>query len=77
MPAGGGPWKEYQSKDLKGPTYKINVIEYDMEPFFQQCVERYKELAKVSKLSTVDTPFIDEAKADTEWHAAQKLDSTS
>ena len=45
-----------------------------MEPFFKQCVERYQELAKVTKLPFVDTPFIDEAKADTEWHAAQNLD---
>ena len=74
LPEGGDPWQEYQSKDLKGPTYKINITEYDMEPFFKQCVERYQELAKVTKLPFVHTPFIDEAKADTEWHAAQNLD---
>ena len=71
LPAGGDPWQEYQSKDLKGPTYKLKGIEYDMEPFFAQCVSRYQELAKLGKLPHAGTPFIDEAKADTEWFAAQ------
>ena len=26
LPEGGDPWQEYQAKDLKGPTYKINII---------------------------------------------------
>ena len=41
----------------------VQAIEYDMQGFLQQCIDRYVELAGPSGLNFryVDTPFVDEA----------------
>ena len=47
----------------KDGSIKVRVLEYDMEQFVKQCVERYQELAgpKDANLQRGATPFIDEA----------------
>ena len=70
IPAGGNPSKDYSENDLKGQVVKeVKCIEYDMESFMSSCVDRYCELAKITRsaLRHVETPFIDEPKADKEW----------
>ena len=70
IPAGGNPSQDYSENDLKGQIVKeVKCIEYDMESFMSSCVDRYCELAKINRtaLRHVETPFIDEPKADKEW----------
>ena len=58
--AGGDPKAEHIVKPPPLPvSFRANVIEYDMSSFLSQCVDRYCELAHVSrdKLKRVDTPF--------------------
>ena len=64
IPTGGDPWSVYDEND-KAERVRINLMEYDMEPFLDSCVERYCELAKVprSSLKYVETPFINEQEA--------------
>ena len=47
----------------KDGSIKVRVLEYDMEQFLKQCVERYQELAgpKGANLQRVATPLLDEA----------------
>jgi len=40
---------------------QVRVMEYNCEDFLTDCVNRYKELAKVSVLKPVATPFIEES----------------
>ena len=71
IPAGGDPWRKYAAAELKNcKTTKINIMTYDMESFLMSCIDKYKELTNVKHLPHVDTPFIDEAKADKEYAAA-------
>ena len=55
---GGNPMEP----NAKG-TIPVRMLEYDMEQFMKQCVERYQELAggRGANLQRVATPFIDEA----------------
>ncbi len=39
---------------------KVRVLEYNMESFLRQCVERYKTLSGVTKLKYAATPFFDD-----------------
>ena len=71
IPAGGDPWRDYKQSELKGDCTKLNIIEYDMEEFLRSCVSKYQELSNCKALIHADTPFIDEAKADKEYFAAQ------
>ena len=57
MAAGGNPLLPE-----KGGKIAVRMIEYDMESFLVQCVERYQELGGKfgANLQKVSTPFLDE-----------------
>ena len=78
FPAGGNPWQNPAEIPKGTKMITAQCMEYDMQPFLEQCVESYCTLAGVqrSSLKNVPTPFIDEAKADRDCEAAisAKLD---
>ncbi len=39
---------------------EVRVLEYNMESFLEQCVDRYRQLASVGKLREAGTPFFDD-----------------
>ena len=56
---------------LKDSGKVVQAMEYDMESFFESCIELYHELtdSRYSKLKTVPTPFIaDPAKQEMDGH---------
>ena len=46
----------------KEETIKVRGMKYNMKVFFEQCIERYKELAEGFELGPAETSFIDEDK---------------
>ena len=72
FPWGGDPWRDFTPVPGQ-PLAKANCIEYNMEHFLDSCVDKYCDLAGVSRssLKHASTPFIDEAQADKEWDTMQ------
>ena len=75
IPAGGDPWRDYAAEECRkhcqvGSLLTLHIIEYVMEEFLRSCVTKYCELANIEpgKLGKAETQFIDEVKADKEWH---------
>ena len=71
FPVGGAPWADYTPAELaeaarKGQLVRAQVTEYDMQAFFESCVDRYCEEGHVqrAKLPFADTPFLDEKTAE-------------
>ena len=55
--------REYQAPSpWTGKT--VRCVEWDMEDFLKKCVEDYKELAGVSTLRKVSTPFLEDTDPD-------------
>ena len=53
--------------DTSQPMTHVNVMQYDMSNFLEQCVQRYVELAgnkMVGKIKPAPTPFLDESKPE-------------
>ena len=52
---------ELEQQKPKCMTKNVNTVEYDMRQFFQQCIDRYVELAGPNvKFKKVSTPFPDD-----------------
>ena len=66
-------WLRGSSAPLSKPISTVRGVEYDMEPFIEQCVEKYLELAGKTKaeLKNAPTPCVDDSYLKEEDHAVK------
>ena len=60
---------KHEYREAKVDNRMIRSIEYNMEDFLVQCVERYKTLSGVQRLRGVVSPFLDEQSASRDVRA--------
>ena len=58
--------REHLVRDMNVGGVSVKQIEYNIRPFFEQCVDSYLTLAKktIDTLKPAKTPFLDESKVE-------------